>query len=131
MTLPAYRHSPTLARGAPLVVVESPYAGGSEWAAAYLRECLAYCVSRGWSPYASHLTLTSALRDDCAREREVGIQLGFAWRRVADFTAVFVDHGISPGMRQGISHADALGCTIVWVAGGRRVQRPESDDGET
>lgn len=132
MTLPAYRNSPTLARGAPLVIVESPYAGGSEWAAEYLSLCLAYCVSRGWSPYASHVLLTrpGVLRDSCPAERDVGVQLGFAWRRVADFTVVFIDHGLSEGMRLGIEHADLLGCEIRWVAEWKRIARPASLDGE-
>lgn len=132
MTLPAYRNSPTLARGAPLVVVESPYAGGSEWAAEYLSQCLAYCVARGWSPYASHALLTrpGVLRDDCPTERDVGVQLGFAWRRAADFTVVFIDFGLSAGMRLGVEHADRLGGRVVWVENWKRVERPASLDGE-
>ena len=128
MTLPAYRNSPPLARGAALVVVASPYAGGSKWASDFLSECLQYCVARGWSPYASHALLTrpGVLSDDMPIEREVGIQLGFAWRRVADFTAVFLDRGISAGMLAGINHADALGCPIVWVLNQKRVCRPEN-----
>lgn len=129
--MPAYRDSPTLARGAPLAIVESPFAGGSDWAAAYLSQCLAYCVARGWSPYASHAILTrpGILRDDCPSERDVGMQLGFAWRRVADFTVVFIDHGLTEGMRLGIDHADRLGCEIRWVAEWKRVERSASLDG--
>lgn len=81
-----------------LVVVESPYAGDVAANVAYLHECIRDCADRGDSPYASHLMLTTALDDDVPDERDLGIVLGLAWRRVADQRIFFIDQGWSRGM---------------------------------
>jgi hypothetical protein len=70
------------------VVIESPLAGDA--------------------PYASHLLFDQegVLNDLLPAERELGITAGFAWGEVADLTAVYVDRGISDGMRRGIASAE-------------------------
>lgn len=90
-----------------LVILESPYAGDVEANIAYARACLRDCLRRGEAPLASHLLYTQpgVLRDDEPDERALGIAAGLAWGSVADATVVYVGHGISAGMKQGIEAA--------------------------
>jgi len=94
-----------------LVILESPYAGDIDAHTEYARACLRDCLLRGESPLASHLLYTQlgVLRDKVPEERQMGIRAGLAWARVADATVVYVDHGVSAGMRQGIQKAKELG----------------------
>lgn len=91
-----------------LVIIESPFAGDRERNERYLDACIADCVARGESPYASHALLTrrGVLDDAKPEERDRGIALGFAWRRVADATVIYADLGISRGMWHGIRDAE-------------------------
>jgi hypothetical protein len=90
-----------------LVIVESPYAGEVERNITYARACLHDCLLRGLAPFASHLLYTQpgVLDDNVPAERSLGIIAGLAWGSQAERTVVYVDHGISGGMRQGIRHA--------------------------
>ena len=90
-----------------LVVIESPYAGDVEANLAYAKRCVVDCLSRGESPYASHLffTLPGLLDDLVPEERTTGILAGFAWGARADLVAVYVDRGVSSGMNQGVARA--------------------------
>jgi hypothetical protein len=98
-----------------LVIIESPFRGDAtnpaeaarlvERNERYLDRCIADCLRRGESPIASHRMLVRVCRDDVPEERRRGIDAGFAWRRVAAATVVYVDHGVSSGMREGIAHA--------------------------
>jgi hypothetical protein len=99
-----------------LVIIESPFAGDIEVNKRYLQRCIRDCVSRGESPYASHglLTQQGVLDDNKACERQLGIELGFAWLEVADKTVVYRDHGISSGMKLGIKRAKQLGKAIEY-----------------
>ena len=73
----------------------------------YLRAAMRDCLIRGESPYASHALYTQpgVLDDTMPKEREWGIQAGFAWRSAAERTVVYTDLGISKGMEYGINHA--------------------------
>ena len=82
-----------------LVVIESPYAGDVESNLGYLQACILDCATRGDSPYASHLMLTTALDDSIPEDRELGIALGLAWRRKADMRIFYIDRGWSGGMK--------------------------------
>ncbi len=97
-----------------LVVVESPYAGEVEANVAYAKRCVLDCLSRGESPYASHLFFTQdGLLDDFVPEqRKLGIEAGFAWGRVADLVAFYIDRGWSKGMRAGYAEAQRRGARI-------------------
>lgn len=94
-----------------LVILESPFAGATpekiQANIDYGRRCLRDSLLRNEAPIASHLLYTQAgvLRDDVPEERSMGIDAGLAWGRVADMTVVYVDHGISRGMRHGINTA--------------------------
>lgn len=90
------------------VIVESPYAGDIERNVAYARAAVRDCILRGEAPIASHLLFTqpSILDDAKPEERALGIEAGLAWGKVADATVVYVDLGISDGMKIGIVRAN-------------------------
>lgn len=97
------------------VILESPYAAGGgrsvEENVAYARACLRDSLLRGEAPIASHLLYTQpgVLDDDIPEEREMGILAGLAWGHEAEATVVYVDHGVSRGMRYGIERAEREG----------------------
>lgn len=96
-----------------LVIVESPYAAPTpeeiEMHVRYARACVRDCLDRGEAPFASHLLLTQPgiLRDEVPAERTRGIEAGLAWAARADATVVYLDLGLSRGMKYGIEHAVA------------------------
>lgn len=94
-----------------LVVLESPYAGDVLANISYARACVRDCLLRGEAPIASHLLYTQEgiLNDLESSEREIGIAAGLVWARHAEASVVYLDRGVSEGMRQGILHARAHG----------------------
>ncbi len=97
------------------MVIESPYRA-SPTHILYLRAAMRDCLLRGESPYASHglYTQPNVLDDSRVEERELGIQAGFAWRDSADITVVYLDLGISDGMKRGIVHAESIGQVVEY-----------------
>lgn len=97
--------------GMRLVYLESPYNApdekGIQENVNYARRCVKDCLARGESPYASHLFFTQpgVLDDRVPDERTMGMEAGFAWGRHAKATAVYLDRGLSNGMRVGILRA--------------------------
>ncbi len=96
------------------VVLESPYAGrGTDMAGEteknvnYARACLHDCIMRGEAPIASHLLYTQpgVLNDDDPAERKLGIEAGLLWGQLAEASVVYVDRGVSKGMKFGITRA--------------------------
>lgn len=100
--------------GIRLVILESPYAGDIDRNIAYARRCLRDSLLRGESPIASHLLYTQpgVLNDDFPDERQRGIDAGLAWKKVAHASVVYVDHGISEGMKYGIVAARKAGIPV-------------------
>jgi len=98
------------------VIVESPYSGDIDRNERYARACLADCLRRGESPFASHLLYTQrgVLRDEVPGERNLGMEAGFAWAERADATVVYGDLGVSGGMAQGILHAENVGRPVEY-----------------
>ena len=94
-----------------LVIIESPLAGDYEANREYAKRCMLDSLSRGEAPLASHLLYAQPgiLDDTIPHERECGIEAGLAWGAKADLTAVYVDRGLSVGMRRGIRRAIAEG----------------------
>lgn len=90
-------------------IVESPYFAFSVEdrivRLVYLRNCLADSIARGEAPFASHFIYPHFLDDNDADDRLQGLMLGQVWASVAERVAVYVDLGISPGMRRGIKLA--------------------------
>lgn len=101
-----------------LVIVESPYRATEHYTEEqhrlYLEHCLAFCVSLGEAPFASHHLLPLVLDDSDKMEREFGIRCGLAWGQHADLVAVFSDLGVSPGMADAIEHYNKIGKRIEW-----------------
>lgn len=101
-----------------LVILESPYAGKTaeeiNGNIEYARRCVRDSLMRGEAPIASHLLYTQPgiLDDSIPVERMQGIAAGLAWRKVAEASVVYVDKGISQGMRYGIAAAEAAGLDI-------------------
>jgi hypothetical protein len=101
-----------------LVYVESPYAAatseGIERNLRYARAAMADCLRRGEAPFASHLLYTQpgVLDDAKPEERALGMRAGFEWASVAEATVVYIDLGISPGMKRGIEEATYKGRVV-------------------
>jgi len=96
----------------PLVIIESPYGGDIERNTEYARACLLDSLRRGEAPIASHLLHTQVLDDLRPDERELGIEAGLAWYRVAEKCVVYGDRGISGGMIAGIERAKWFGVLV-------------------
>lgn len=99
-----------------LVIIESPFAGDVEANVEYARRCVRDSLLRGEAPIASHLLYTQPgiLNDDIPEERKHGIDAGLAWRAVAQASIVYIDRGISTGMKYGIAAAEAAGVPLEY-----------------
>lgn len=99
-----------------LVILESPYAGDIEKNVTFARAAMRDCLARGDAPAASHLLYTQpGVLDDGDREQRArGIDAGLAWGRVAEATVVYIDLGISEGMREGIRRAHLEGRPVEY-----------------
>lgn len=89
-------------------IIESPFAGDVARNLKYVRACMRDCiVFRKETPYASHALYTQegVLDDTIPAEREMGIKAGFFWRNSAQTTAIYVDYGMSSGMKLGLQDA--------------------------
>ena len=101
------------------VIIESPYAGTNDEIKRnieYAWEAMRDSFLRGEAPFASHLLYTQEgiLDDTNSDERRLGIEAGLVWGREAELTAVYVDLGISNGMKQGIKRAEEEGRSVVF-----------------
>lgn len=98
-----------------LVVIESPFKSAAfllpnghvvhlseEDNVRYARACAHDCFMRGEAPWASHLLYPQPgiLRDDVPKERELGIAAGIMWGACAERCVVYIDRGITEGMRK-------------------------------
>ncbi len=109
-----------------LVILESPYAGTSKWRLVkwwqcrqnvrYARACVRDSLLRGEAPIASHLLYAQpgVLNDDVPAERKHGIDAGLAWRAVAEGSVIYLDRGLSKGMKYGIEAAVDSGKSIAF-----------------
>ncbi|KAB2675909.1 hypothetical protein F9K85_12920 [Brucella tritici] len=98
----------------PLVIIESPYSGDAARNITYARACLLDSLRRGEAPIASHLLHTQVLDDMRPDERELCIEAGLAWYRVAEKCVVYEDRGTSGGMITGIRWAKQFGVPIEY-----------------
>ncbi len=84
----------------------------------YARLACRWALERGYAPYASHLLYTQPgiLDDDIAQERELGIEAARTLiRAAAQVTLMFVDLGVSEGMRLGLEDASAAAREVLEV----------------
>lgn len=97
-----------------LVILEAPYGQDPEKFTPYLAECIKDTLARGEAAMTSVAVyaLTGALKDAVPEQRRAGIEAGLEWYRVADAAVVYVDHGISKGMQEGIEKALACGVSV-------------------
>lgn len=98
----------------PLVIIESPFSGDVVRNTEYARACLLDSLRRGEAPIASHLLHTQVLDDKRTDERELGIEAGLAWYRVAEKCVVYEDRGTSGGMITGIRRAKQFGVPVEY-----------------
>lgn len=100
----------------PFVIIESPYSGDIKVNIEYARRCLRDSILRGEVPFASHLLYTQdgVLDDSDPYERELGIELGLAIGPIAKKTIVYIDLGISDGMKHGIKRATNEGRQVIY-----------------
>ena len=104
-----------------LVIMESPYAGDVKRNVDYARACVRDCLRRGEAPLASHLLYTQEgiLNDDHPQERALGIKAGHVWMPKAEAVVLYLDLGMSRGMREGVRSACHAGVPIeVRLLGG-------------
>lgn len=97
----------------PIVILESPWSGGPQWAEHYLRRCIRDSIKRGEAPFASHRMYTAALDDLDPEERALGMGLVLPYLEVADKVVVYEDYDVSAGMAWGIRNAEKAGKEIV------------------
>lgn len=99
-----------------LVILESPFAGDVTQNVDYAQRAMHDCLLRGEAPFASHLLYTqpNVLDDAVPGERALGIEAGLCWGAKADATVVYMDRGISNGMRLGIERAEREGRTVEY-----------------
>ncbi len=97
-------------------VVESPYNPSNgrtlEENERYAILCCLDVLRMGHSPYASHVFFGRFLDEMKPAERELGMKAGFEWGSQAQICAVYTDHGITDGMKEGIKRAKALGIRV-------------------
>jgi hypothetical protein len=107
------------------VIVESPYAGDVERNLKYVRKCMNDCFKRGEFPFASHALYTQpgVLDDNIPDERMLGINAGLDWGAKAEKTVVYIDLGMSNGMKYGVENAKKVNRPIEF--------RKFGDDWET
>ena len=95
------------------VIIESPYKGRGNWCLTrwidrllnvwYAKRCIKDSLERGESPIAFHLLHAQygVLRDRVPKERQLGIDAGMEWMKVADASVFYIDKGMTPGMLYG------------------------------
>jgi len=60
------------------------------------------------------VTQEGVLRDEVPAERDAGMTAGWAWMAAAEAVVVYVDLGISAGMRAGIQCAEEIGMPVEY-----------------
>ena len=109
------------------VIIESPFAApAGAWLPwlhrwrnkRYARACVRHALLAGDAPLASHLLYPQRgiLRDHDPAERQWGIYAGLEWLPVADASVVYIDRGITNGMKCGIAAARAAGVPVEYRA---------------
>lgn len=104
------------------VIIESPFKSNEQYSfhenINYAIRAMVDCLQRGEAPFASHLLYTCCVNSDGTHGytddtensdnpvgRVWGINAGLKWAEHADKTVVYIDNGITEGMKYGIEHA--------------------------
>ena len=84
------------------VIIESPYRASTPQMAkrnvAYMIKVVQDSINRGEAPFLSHLMYTGALDDSIPLDRQLGIDLGYAWWSSAEAIVFYTDYGWTIGM---------------------------------
>jgi hypothetical protein len=100
------------------VLVESPFKAPTleetERNIRYVRAAMLDCLRRNEAPFASHALYTIVLDDTDPADRALGIAAGLELGARLDVTVVYLDLGISDGMKLGIEAATAAGRPIEY-----------------
>lgn len=96
----------------------SPYSGDTERNVKYALKAMHHCFAIGYSPYASHIFLAASgcLDDNDPKDRDFGFQAGYAFLAVCEKAFVFMDLGVSRGMRADLDAARRLAIPIDYVS---------------
>lgn len=110
-----------------LVVICSPLRAATpdevEKNKAYAREALRNSLLRGEAPFASHLLYTQVLSDEIPEERAAAITAAHQVIMRAERLAVYIDRGVTDGMKDEIRIASVSGVRIVF----RTMRHPTAD----
>ena len=87
------------------IYLASPYSGDVLSNTDYARACMADSLARGEAPFAPHLLYTQVLDDNQPEQRRLGRDAGAAFLCACDALVVYVDRGVSAGMRAEMSIA--------------------------
>lgn len=95
-----------------MITIESPYAPSAQYTleqnCSYLDECIRFTIHQGETPVAGHRMYTSCLDDQDPVQRKLGIVMHNRLIDASSQVWVFIDHGISAGMAQGIYYCHLL-----------------------
>lgn len=92
-----------------LVSLESPFASDPLANIAYAYEACKDSISKGESPYASHLLFPQFLDDKDPTQRAEGLRLSDAWRHQAAKIIFYLDKGWSAGMQHALDFVKTHG----------------------
>jgi hypothetical protein len=114
------------------VCVESPFRGDVTRNVLYADACQLDCFSRNEAPFLGHLQYPRVLNDGDRVQRDLGIAAHLAWLRCCELLAVYIDLGITDGMKLAISLADDLGIVVSRrELGPRWLDRLQADGDDT
>lgn len=96
----------------------------------YAQDASKDAIDRGESPYTPHLFLTQILKDGDQAQRDLSLELAKRWLRRCDGLAVYIDYGVSAGMKGEIAAATAAHIPI-WYRGLHDEYSDEPEDDST
>jgi hypothetical protein len=101
----------------PRVQIESPFSAptleGTIIRAAYTQMAIHHSLTLHESPFASHWMYPPVLNDNLPEERKLGMEAGFARYIESDRIALYLDLGMSGGMRAGLEVASQYNIPVV------------------
>jgi hypothetical protein len=95
------------------VCIESPLSGDVARNVLYADAAMLDSLLRDEAPFLGHLLYPRVLNDAYPEDRARGIRGHLAWLRVSDCVALYVDLGISNGMKEAIVLAGELRLPVV------------------
>jgi len=91
-----------------VVYIASPDSGDVAADVAYAHACLRHALSIGEAPVLPQLLYAQVLDDQVPNERKAGMAAGQALVQVCDEVVLYVDRGISDGMKRARKRAENL-----------------------